>query len=174
MGTKPAKMKLPVPILTLLLLMAACSKQTTTPDAVAPANSTGAVSVGAAPDTSWVTVQVNGVPMTVTTTNFSRCSSTFNFSAGNSLQRLDTYCFYFYGTSMMNYQYSDSINYSTRPDTASPWTTITASNSTSVYFTCCGMPVTDSVINGNYTALFSIGAKTAGLSISGDFHGIFQ
>jgi hypothetical protein len=167
-------MKLPVPILTLLFLLPACSKQTTTPDPVAPQNSTGSIGAGAVPATSWVTVQINGVAMPVTTTNFSRCSSTFNFSAGNNLQRLDAYCFYFYGSSGLNYQYSDSINYSTRPDTASPWTTITASNSSGVYFECCAAPVADSVIDGNYRALFSLGAKSAGLSIDGDFQGVFQ
>jgi hypothetical protein len=168
-----AVMKLLLPILTITLFAAACSKQSASPQALGAGDQASVKSAAAAPDTSWVTVQVNGTAITVTALNFSRCSSTFNFSAGNSLQRLDAYCFYFAGSSGLNYQYSDSINYSTRPDTLTPWTTITAANSAEVSFACCAVPVADSIIDGSYQAPFYLG-KTSGLTITGNFHAVFQ
>lgn len=159
----------------VLLLAAACTKQSDAPGTQTPPGTPPpAKPVNSKPDTPWITVLINGQPMNVTAISFSRSGSTFNFSAWNNLQRLDAYCFWFYGTSGFNYQYSDSINYSTRPDSLAPWATRTALNTGDVRFDCCSYPVRDSIVNGNYSAPFGTGGKEFGFTITGNFHGLFQ
>jgi len=136
---------------------------------VAPGNGGGSSgNLPAAAKPSSITVLVNGEAIPVTSIDFARTGSTLHFSAGNQLQRVDAYCFWFYGTSGFNYQYSDSVNYSTRPDSAGAWNTRRAIAYGDVYFDCCSFPVKDSVVEGNYSGKFSTGKEE--LTVSGIFH----
>ena len=154
------------------LLIVSCSKQDTTPPA-AGNNGNGSSTSGAPKPSSAISVSIDGQPMTVTGSSKGRGSSTFEFSAWNSLQKVDVRCFWFYQQSGFNYMYSDSINYSTRPDSLSPWYTIRARNYGDVYFDCCMAPLTDSLVTGNYSGDFAPTPKQS-LRIKGNFHLVFK
>jgi hypothetical protein len=121
---------------------------------------------------STITVLINGAPMQVTSIGYNRGDGFFNFSAMNSLQKVDVNCFWFYQQSRWSFQYSDSINYSTRPDSLTQWQSIRASNYGTVNFDCCDAPLTDSLVEGEYAGTFLQGKAT--LNIGGDFHLVFQ
>jgi hypothetical protein len=118
-------------------------------------------------DTSHIYVTINDKLMTVTLLQYNRSSSTVYFAASNSLQKVQVYCFRFYGSSGFNYQFSDSITYSTRTDTLSTWYTRTAGNKGDVYYNCCSLPTKDSPIDGNFTAPFN---DEGDIFIKGNFH----
>jgi hypothetical protein len=117
-----------------------------------------------------------------TTGTTSSTTGTFNFSAWNALQRVDVYCFSFYEQSGFNYQFSDSINYSSRPDSLTAWTTVRAANWGTVTFDCCVAPLTDSAIAGDYSGNFASAnpdfSKNTGnvqdLTVSGNFNLLFN
>ncbi len=115
-----------------------------------------------------ISVFINNTPMTVTGISYTRAGNTVNFSAWNSLQKVDAYTFWFYGTSGFDYQYSDSINYSTRPDSLSAWSTIRASGGGEVYYDCCMAPWKDSPVSGVDTAIISQGKENT--TITGRFY----
>ena len=123
------------------------------------------------PDSAWVTVFIDNMPLVVSGFHFDRGGSWFDFSAWNSLQRVDGYVFRFYGSSGFNYQYSDSLNYSSRPDTASPWRTTRAIDWGDILFDGLTYAIGDSVVNGTYTGNFSSGKNK--LVINSQFHGLF-
>jgi hypothetical protein len=118
-------------------------------------------------DTSFIRVSINDVAMQVTSIQYDRSSRTLHFSAANELQKVQVYCFHFYGSSGFNYQYSDSITYSTRQETLSDWYTRTASNRSDVFFNCCTLPTKDTPVDGTFTVLFD--GKGEPL-IKGNFH----
>jgi hypothetical protein len=155
------------------LFFAACTKQDPAPAAPVtngPAPGSGSNNkVNNSP--SDISVSIDNTPMAVTAVSYDRSSGTFNFSAWNKLQKVDVYCFWFYQQSRWNYQYSDSINYSTRPDTVTNWTTTRAIDWGEVYFDCCQAPLTDTLITGTYSGNFLNGKQ--GLTIKGDFHLLF-
>ena len=122
-------------------------------------------------DTSFISVSIGGVPMQVTKIQYNRSTGTFNFTAQNDVQKIDAYCFYFYGQTALNYQYSDSLNYSTRANVASNWTSVRAINWGTVDFDCCAWPLSDKVITGNFSGQFLIGEVQG--TINGNFHLIF-
>lgn len=158
------------------MLLFACSKHDGDPGVPATGSNNGgntSQNLPAAVKPSSITVLVDGVPIPVTLIDFSRTDGSFRFSAGNQLQRVDAYCFWFYGTSGLNYQYSDSLNYSTRPDSLSAWNTIRAVNYGDVQFDCCSFPVKDSVVDGSYSGKFGTG-KERELTVNGVFHLLFR
>jgi len=169
-------MKAPGLLITLTLFLFACSKQGSNPvDSPAggnPANGgpTNGNSAGGVKATSSITVLVDGVSIPVTAINFNRNTGNFNFSAGNKLQRVDVYCFWFYGTSGFNYQYSDSINYSTLSESG-VWFTNRAIDYGDVDFDCCSFPVKDSLVDGVYSGKFSTGKLE--LTVNGRFHYVY-
>lgn len=168
-------MKITRLLIALPMLLFACSKHDGDPGAPAPGgNNSGNISQNpaAAVKPSSITVLVDGVPIPVTSIDFSRTDASLRFSAGNQLQRVDGYCFWFYGTSGLNYQYSDSLNYSTRSDSLSAWNTRRAISYGYVYFDCCSFPVRDSVVDGTYSGKFGTG-KEPELTVSGVFHLLF-
>lgn len=167
-------MKLTRLLIVLPIFLFACSKQGDSPAAsTTDSNSSGNSGSTSSPvKPPSITVLVDGTPIPVTSINYSRTGSTFRFSAGNQLQRVDAYCFWFYGTSGFNYQYSDSLNYSTRMDSLSAWNTRTAIGYGDVYFGCCSFPVKDSAVDGTYSGKFSTG-KTE-LTVNGAFHLLFH
>jgi hypothetical protein len=187
MGKTPYTMRLQNFLLTTglglfaCLSFVACSKQSATPGNTTP----GSGSTGNTQSrTPTISVALNNTPMTVTGISYNRSGSTygdFNFSAWNPLQKVDVYCFWFYEQSGFDYQFSDSINYSTRPDTLTAWTTTRASNWGDVNFDCCVAPLQDSVIPGEYSGNFVVGnasgGKSAGtgqgLTITGNFYLLF-
>ncbi|PWT97337.1 MAG: hypothetical protein C5B52_14060 [Bacteroidetes bacterium] len=122
---------------------------------------------------SSITVSINGDPMKVTSISYDRSSSTFNLSAQNSLQKVDVYCFHIYGSSGLNYQYQDSLNYSVRDDSLSAWYTTRATNYGRVDFDCCAFPVADSIVAGNFSGLFALEGKDD-LSVVGNFYLVFK
>jgi hypothetical protein len=163
-----------------------CNKQSATPGGsgfspYGPGASGGSSSQGTAQTVASVSFLVNNNPLVVTGISYDRTGSTtgtFNFSAWNALQRVDIYCFSFNEQSGFNYQFSDSINYSTRPDSLTAWTTVRAVNWGTVTFDCCVAPLTDSVISGDYSGNFASGnpdlSKNAGdmpgLTVNGNFN----
>jgi len=173
-------------IFCLTLPIFSCNKQTATPVELGsnPSGSgtTPATSRQGGPAAS-VSFLVNGNPLPVTGISYNRTGSTtgtFNFSAWNALQRVDVYCFSFYEQSGLNYQFSDSINYSTRSDSLGAWATVRAVNWGTVNFDCCAAPLTDSVIPGEYSGNFASGdagknpGDSPGLTVSGSFNLLFN
>jgi len=181
-------------ILLSCLILGGCNKQGSAPgsgsNAAGSAGSgsggsgAGGGSAGSSVRPASISVAVNGTPIAVTGISYDRSGSTdgdFNFSAWNPLQRVDVYCFWFYEQSGYNYQFSDSINYSTRPDTLTAWTTTRATNWGQVNFDCCVAPLADSVIPGEYSGNFlpanAANEKsvtgTQGLTITGNFYLLF-
>jgi hypothetical protein len=173
-------------IFCLTLPIFSCNKQTATPVELGsnPSGSgtTPATSPQGGPAAS-VSFLVNGNPLPVTGISYNRTGSTtgtFNFSAWNALQRVDVYCFSFYEQSGLNYQFSDSINYSTRSDSLGAWATVRAVNWGTVNFDCCAAPLTDSVIPGEYSGNFASGdpgknpGDSPGLTVSGSFNLLFN
>jgi hypothetical protein len=137
-----------------------CNKQSAIPTGPAfnPYGPAGANPQGTAETIASVSFVVNGNPLPVTSIAYDRAGTstgTFNFSVWNALQRVDVYCFSFNEQSGFNYQFSDSINYSTRPDSLSEWSTVGAVNSGTVTFDCCAAPLTDTIIAGGYSANFA-------------------
>ena len=122
-------------------------------------------------DTSFITASVNGSAMKVTSIQYNRSSGSFNFTAQNDVQKVDVRCFHFYEPNRWNFQYSDSINYSKREDVLSSWVTTRAINWGDVNFNCCGGPLEDSIISGNYSGKFSFGEDE--FKIEGNFHLLF-
>jgi len=179
---------LPILVLTFLSLFS-CNKQSVTPagpgfNPYGPGAAGGNSSQGTAGTVSSVSFLVNGSPLAVTGITYDRTGSTtgtFSFSAWNALQRVDIYCFSFYEQSGFNYQFSDSINYSTRPDSLTAWTTSHAVNWGTVNFDCCAAPLTDSVIPGDYSGSFASDnpdliknqSNVQGLTVSGNFNLLF-
>jgi hypothetical protein len=167
-----------------------CNKQTPTPaglgsDPYGPGAAGGSSPQGTAGTVASVSLLVNGNPLPVTGISYNRTggtTGTFNFSAWNVLQRVDVYCFSFYEQSGFNDQFSDSINYSTRPDSITAWTTVRAINSGNVSFDCCAAPLTDSVVPGEYSGNFANGnpglgknpGDPPGLTVSGNFNLLFD
>jgi hypothetical protein len=177
-------MRLRYSLLIPSLLFLACTKQSSpgSPGNNAPGTGTGGSQHQPRPAS--ISVAVNNVPMAVTGISYDRSGSTygnFNFSAWNPLQKVDVYCFRIYEQSGFNYQFSDSINYSTRPDTAAGWQTTRAINWGDVNFDCCVAPLQDTVIPGEYTGNFltgdASGGKFAGtqqgLTVTGNFYLLF-
>ena len=170
-------MKKFLPFALVFLLFAACNKNGNSPSSNNGNNansgngniSGGAVTNGPKPT---VTVNINDKPMLVTGVSFNRNSGSFNFTAENSLQKVDFYCFHFYQQSWASYLYSDSINYSTRNDSIANWNTITAKRIDGVYFNCCAAPLTDPAVDGYYKADFYNGKED--FVITGDFNGYFK
>ncbi len=167
---------------TILLLVGAClftlscNKQTVSP--VTPPKTTpgfdSAALFNMTPEGNYpsaITVFVNHAAMPVTAIKFNRSTGSFNFSAQNKLQKVDVNCFWFYQQSRWSFQYSDSINYSVRPDTLSDWYTRRAITWGDVYFDCCDAPLTDSLVEGGYSANF--GTAKDSLIIDGRFHLVF-
>jgi hypothetical protein len=175
--------------LTLFPLFS-CNKQSATPagsnsNPYGPGATTGSSPQGAAGPAASVSFLVNSNPLVVTSISYDRTGSTtgtFNFSAWNALQRVDVYCFSFDEQSGFNYQFSDSINYSTRPDSLTAWTTVRAVNWGTVTFDCCVAPLTDSVISGVYSGNFASGnpdlsknpGNVPGLAVNGNFYLLFD
>jgi hypothetical protein len=165
-----------------------CNKQSATPTGSGsnPNGPAGGNSPqGTAESVASVSFLVNGNPLVVTSITYDRSGSTtgsFNFSAWSALQRVDVYCFSFNEQSGFNYQFSDSINYSTRPDSLSAWTTARAVNWGSVSFDCCVAPLTDTVITGEYSGNFANAgsgpdknlSNVQGLTVSGNFNLLFD
>ena len=173
-------MKAPLFLITSILFLFACNKQDSSigsPDGGNPANGTAGGGSGSGSSAkggkaaSSITVLVDGVSIPVTSISFNRGTGNFNFSAGNTLQKVDAYCFWFYGTSGFNYQYSDSLTYSTRVDSAGAWNTMKAIGYGTVDFDCCSFPVKDSVVDGTYSGKFSTGKLE--LTVNGRFHYIY-
>jgi hypothetical protein len=184
------------PIICLLIFcltffsILSCNKQSVTPAGSEsnpndPQAVGGGSPQGTAGTVSSVSFLVNGSPLVVTGISYDRTGSTtgtFNFSAWNALQRVDIYCFSFYEENGFNYQFSDSINYSTRPDSLAAWTASRAVNSGTVNFDCCAAPLTDSVIPGNYSGNFASDnsdliknqSNVQGLTVSGNFNLLFD
>lgn len=154
-------------LLLVCIFAFACTKETD-PSFPVSGNSSSTTGNNSQPRLASISVFINSNPMKVTGISYNRSTSTVNFSAWNSLQRVDAYCFWFYGTSGFNYQYSDSITYSSRPDTLSAWTTIRATNWGDVSFDCCMAPWKDSPVSGADTAFFAMGERS--LAISGNFY----
>lgn len=175
--------------LTLLPIFS-CNKQSATPAGPTsnpndPGAAVGSSSQGTAGTVASVSFLVNGNPLAVTGISYDRTGSTtgtFNFSAWNCLQRVDVYCFSFYEQSGFNYQFSDSINYSTRSDSLAAWTTVRAINWGTVNFDCCAAPLVDSVIPGEYSGNFPNGNSglnknqedASGLTVTGNFNLLFD
>jgi hypothetical protein len=179
------------PIICLLIVclifssLFSCNKQSVTPAGQGsnpndPGLADGSPQ-GSAGTVASVSFLVNGNPLAVTGITYDRTGSTtgtFNFSAWNALQRVDVYCFSFYEQSGFNYQFSDSINYSTRPDSVASWTTVHAVNWGSVSFDCCVAPLTDTVIAGGYSGNFENAnsgpdknlSNMPALTVSGNFN----
>ena len=152
----------------LCLIITACSKENANPEYNNNNTSTG-TSSNTHTDSSTITVFINDAPMDVTTIEYNRSGSTFNFLARNSFQKLEVNCFYFYQQSGFNYMYSDSITYATRSDSLADWNTITAKPAAdTVEFNCCIAPLTDKVVKGNYGAGFSSGKDE--LKVRGSFN----
>jgi hypothetical protein len=167
-----------------------CNKQSAAPpgsgsNVYGPGASGGSSSQGTAGPAASISFLVNGNPLPVTGISYDRTGSTtgtFNLSAWNALQRVDVYCFSFYEQSAFNYQFSDSINYSTRTDSLATWTTVRAVNWGTVNFDCCVAPLTDSVIPGEYSGNFASGnpgpgknpGNVPGLTVSGNFNLLFD
>ena len=167
-----------------------CNKQSATPielgsNLSGSGASDGSSPQGAAGPTATVSFLVNGNPAAVTGISYNRTGTTtgtFDFSAWNALQRVDVYCFSFYEQSGFDYQFSDSINYSTRSDSLAAWNTVRAVNWGTVNFDCCSAPLTDSVIPGEYSGNFAsgdpdLGKNTGdqpGLTVSGKFNLLFD
>ena len=145
----------------------ACNKKDSSP----PPTGGGSGVRPAPKDTSFITASVNGSAMKVTRIQYNRSSGSFNFTAQNDLQKVDVRCFHFYEPNRWNFQYSDSINYSKREDVLSTWVTTRAINWGDVYFNCCGGPLEDSVISGNYSGKFSFGEDE--FKVEGNFHLLF-
>ena len=150
-----------------------------------PGVSDGGSPQGTAGTVASVSFLVNGNPLAVTGITYDRTGSTtgtFNFSAWNALQRVDVFCFSFYEQSGFNYQFSDSINYSTRPDSLTAWTTTRAVNSGTVTFDCCVAPLADTVIAGEYSGNFTSASSgvdknlsnAQALTVSGSFNLLFD
>jgi hypothetical protein len=160
---------LPACLFSLFLILSACNK-TAAPTAPNSTFATMPTSGSAAACTrpSFVTVSLDNVPMQVTAINYNRTGGNINLSAFNPLQKVDVYCFWFYEQSGFNYQFSDSINYSTRPDTLTAWSSTRATDWGGVSFDCCTAPLKDSLITGNYSGTFSLAKKP--LIISGNFY----
>ena len=157
-----------------LLIIISCNKQSSQP----AGSSNGNTAVAATNDTakegsypSKIRVFVNDVAIPVTSIHYNRSTGSFNFSAGNSLKKVDAKCFWFYQQSRWSYQYSDSITYATRPDTLTTWTTTTATNRGNVTFDCCNAPLTDSLVEGEYTGSFV--SNKNNIIVKGDFHLVF-
>lgn len=138
--------------LIICLCLSFCKKQKDGGSSSSATNSNGNPSQSFTP--SFINVTVNDLPMEVKAIHYNRGGASFNFSAENPLQKVDVYCFRFYGRSGFNYQYSDSINYSSRPDTLAAWFTRRAANWGDVSFDCCAFPITDAVISGNFSGTF--------------------
>jgi hypothetical protein len=153
----------------LVLLIFSCKKSSITNSSGNTSNTGGAVHT--AKDTSFISANVGGAGMIVTSIHYNRGSATFNFTAQNDLQRIDVYCFHFYESSGLNYQYSDSINYSKREDVYSAWSTSRAIGWGDVYFDCCAGPLEDKVISGVFSGDFPNGESK--FKINGQFHLIF-
>lgn len=68
--------------------------------------------------------------------------------------------------------FSDSITYSTRPDTLTAWYTRRANNWGTVDFAAVYAPLTDSLVKGTYSGDFTEGKEP--LTISGDFYLVFK
>jgi hypothetical protein len=150
-----------------------------------PGVSDGSSPQGTAGTVASVSFLVNGNPLAVTGITYDRTGSTtgtFNYSAWNALQRVDVFCFSFYEQSGFNYQFSDSINYSTRPDSLTAWTTTRAVNSGTVTFDCCVAPLADTVIAGAYSGNFTSTnsgvdknlSNAQALTVSGNFNLLFD
>jgi hypothetical protein len=163
-------MKITRLLIALPMLLFACSKHDGAPVASPAGAGDNSQNQPAAVKPSSITVLIDGTPIPVTSVDFSRTDGSLHFSAGNQLQRVDGYCFWFYGTSGFNYQYSDSLNYSTRPDSLSAWDTRRAISYGDVCFDCCSFPVKDSVVDGRYSGKFGSSGKEPGLTVSGVFH----
>ena len=157
-----------------VVFLLSCGKQTSSPSG--NTNNTNHTQTGnggsPAATGSFISVFVNKDSIPVTSIHYNRGGSYFNFSAENPNKKVDVYCFWFYQQSGFNYQYSDSINYSTRPDTASAWFTTSAINGGTVNFDCCMGPLTDSPVSGDYSGDFSTG-KTP-LTVHGKFWLVFK
>jgi len=158
-------------LIIICLLVSACNKNSSEP--VNSANTATNNPLTARPNkTSAVSVSINNACMQVTSINFNRGSSTFNFSVENKLQKIDVNCFWFYQQNWASYQYSDSINYSVRTDTLSPWTTQRATGYGNVYFDCCTLYLTAPEVSGEYNGNFSLGKDK--LAITGKFDLLFK
>lgn len=177
-------------LISCLPLLFSCNKQSATPagqgsNPYGPGATSGTTPQGTAETASSVSFVINGNPLPVTSITYDRTGTTtgtFNFSVWNALQRVDVYCFSFNAQTSFNYQFSDSVNYSTRPDSLSEWSTVRAVNSGSVTFDCCAAPLTDSIIAGGYSGNFaSANAVPAAntdnvqtLTVSGSFNLLFS
>lgn len=175
-------------IFCLTLPIFSCNKQSATPAGLGsnpygPETAGSSSPEGTAGPAASISFLVNGNPLPVTGISYDRTGSTtgtFNFSAWNALQRVDVYCFSFYEQSGLNYQFIDSINYSTRSDSLETWITVRAVNWGTVSFDCCAAPLTDSVIPGEYSGNFASGdpgknpGDSPGLTVSGSFNLLFN
>ena len=156
----------------LFFLLTGCSKYADRPSVPSSGNAGSPVSPAAKPpDSNWITISIDTSHLVVTGVHFDRGGSWFNFSAWNSLQRVDGYVFWFYGTSGFSYMYSDSLNYSSRPDTLTPWTTKRALDWGEINFDGLTYPISDKVVNGTYQGNFGVGKTN--MVIGGKFHALF-
>jgi len=154
--------------IVMLLSLTACHKDSGTPNNNSPAG----VSTGTPTKQSNISVVINDQPIQVTNISYNRSGGSFNFTAQNSLQKVDVNCFHFYEQSWASFMYSDSIIYSTRPDSVTAWYSRTAINGGDVYFDCCTAPLQDPDITGNYYGNFKLGKDS--LVIKGDFDLLFK
>lgn len=158
------------PYIFVCLLLCACSKNSDTPN---NNTTTGTSTGGTQTKQSAISVLINNQPMAVSSIDFNRNGGSFNFTAQNALQKVDVTCFHFYEQSWASFMYSDSIVYSTRPDSLSAWNSTTApNNANDVYFNCCTAPLQDPDISGTYNANFNVGKGA--LEIKGDFDLLFK
>lgn len=165
-------MKNILPFAMLLFFVSACNKNSNSPSNSNNGNSNNGVGATPVSPTSAISVNINDKPMLVTGVSFNRNSGSFNFTAENSLQKVDFYCYHFYEPNWANYMYSDSINYSYRVDSVADWNTITAKRIDGIYFNCCAAPLIDPAVDGYYKADFYNGKEN--FIITGNFNGYFK
>lgn len=140
--------------LTLCLFAVYCKKDQTGSPSSSGTDQNGMSTPKQLTDSSFINVAINDIPMKVTAIHYSRGGSALNLSAENALEKVDVYCFRFSGQSGLNFQYSDSINYSTRADGLAKWSTRRAGNWGNVDFDCCAFPLTAPVVKGIFSGNF--------------------
>jgi len=137
----------------VIVLLFACSKEHEQSTYIPPSPP-----VPAKPkDTSYIRVTINEQPMLITTMSYDRGNSSLHMLVANDLQKVEVFTYNFWGTSMLNYQYTYYITYAYRSDTLSDWTVQQAPNyATSVDYNCCELPTKDSPVDGTFSAGFGL------------------
>lgn len=154
--------------LVICLFAVYCKKDHAGSSSSSATNQSGTAVSKQPTDSSFINVAINDVPMKVTAIHYWRGGSALNFSAENTQEKVDVYCFRFSGQSGLNFQYSDSINYSTRANGLAKWATRRAVDWGRVDFDCCAFPLTGPVVKGAFSGNF--GDYKYPVSITGNFN----